>query len=82
MAWLAKLDARSTRWSPPVHWGYVGLKWTLASLGAFAWIMLWYERAPVLGILQAAIVGFLLWASWRPATAPPPPGPDGPAARP
>lgn len=36
------------------------LKWGLAGLGAFAWIALWYERAPLLGIGQGILIGVVL----------------------
>lgn len=34
MAWLARLDARATRWPLPLRWGYLSLKWYLIVLGA------------------------------------------------
>jgi hypothetical protein len=36
MAWLANLDARADRWPTPGRWTYIGMKWALVALGAFA----------------------------------------------
>lgn len=34
--WLATLDARARQWPTPWPWLYLGLKWGLVVLGAFA----------------------------------------------
>jgi hypothetical protein len=36
VAWLAKLDARASKWPKPAHWAYLAVKWYLAAVGAFA----------------------------------------------
>ncbi len=42
-------------------WWLIGLlKWSLVALGAFLWIMLWFERSPILGWAQLIIIGVLL----------------------
>lgn len=66
MAWLARLDAKAARWSLPSRVTYGVLKWTLAGLGAWAWIALWWQRHPALGLAQFGIVGYLLWRECRP----------------
>jgi hypothetical protein len=44
VAWLAKLDARARQWPTPARWAYVGLKWYLALLGAFALLRVSLDR--------------------------------------
>lgn len=44
MAWLAKLDARAQTWPRAARWAYVGLKWYLVALGAFALLGVWADR--------------------------------------
>lgn len=34
--WLANLDARAHQWPAPWLWLYLGLKWGLVALGAWA----------------------------------------------
>ena len=50
---------------PVMRWCLRALKWSLAALGAFLWVMLWYERHPLLGIVQAGIIGVLLLRELR-----------------
>lgn len=65
MAWLARLDARVNTW--PAIWRglYLLVKWSLVALGAFCWIMLWWERHPLLGVLQAGCIGYVLLHTLR-----------------
>jgi hypothetical protein len=36
LAWLAKLDARASKWPKPLSWSYFALKWYLVFVGAYA----------------------------------------------
>lgn len=36
MAWITALDTRSQHWPAPQRWLYLGVKWGLVLLGAFA----------------------------------------------
>lgn len=45
--WLAKLDAKASRWPTPIHWAYLGLKWYLVAFGAFALFRLWLDRTGI-----------------------------------
>lgn len=78
MPWLAKLDARARRWPLPIHWGYLGVKWGLALMGAASLIGIWYQRDPWLGLLQAGLLALIAWDNWTTAPAPAP----APAPRP
>lgn len=81
MAWLARLDARAARSPRPLFWVWRTLMTLLALLGAYAWIGLWYERHPILGIAQFVLCAWLFWTQvmvpWRAsassATPQPPP---------
>lgn len=66
MSWLAKIDATSRRWPAPLRWLYVALKWYLVAVAAFAWVAIWWERHPLLGLAQAGIIGWLLLRELRP----------------
>lgn len=44
MAWLAKLDARSTTWTLPTRVVYLTVKWSLIALGGFSLIRLNLDR--------------------------------------
>lgn len=47
MPWLAKLDAKVEKWPKPARWLYVGLKWYLVIMGAFALIRIWLDRTGI-----------------------------------
>ncbi len=46
--------------SPQMHVAWLTLKWSLVAFGAFLWVMLWWSRAPLLGILQGCLIGYVL----------------------
>ena len=52
MAWLARLDARASRWPSPVFWGYTALKWYLVVLGAWVLIYVWRQNAVTQSLLR------------------------------
>ena len=41
-------------------------KWTLVALGAFLWVMLWWERHPLLGLAQILLIAYALVRELRP----------------
>jgi hypothetical protein len=47
VSWLARFDARAKAWPTPARWAYVGLKWYLAALGAFALVRVFLDRIGV-----------------------------------
>lgn len=61
MAWLARLDARARSWPRPLWWGYTALKWYLVAAGLFLWLALWWQRHPLLAVMQAGFVGYVLF---------------------
>lgn len=74
MSWLARLDAQAHRWPWPLFWTFRALAALLAVLGAYTWVGLWFERHPVLGIVQFVIVAILLRReikAWPGSPAPP-----------
>lgn len=56
MSWLESFDTASTRWPAVVRLAYRSVKWSLIALGAWAWAALWYERSPLLGIVQGVLI--------------------------
>lgn len=41
------------------------LRLPLAAFGAFLWVMLWWQRHPLLGIIQGVLLSYLLWRELR-----------------
>lgn len=68
-------------WPSPLRWAFFALRWSVALLGAWLWIMRWYTVSPLAGLAQFAICASIFWdqviAPWRasasPETTPPRP---------
>lgn len=76
MPWLAKLDARAARWSRPVRYPYLALKWLLVALGAYClvgvYVQKWGWPAALWLLLAPAAYG--VWngiTTYRSSTPPP-----------
>jgi len=65
MAWLTRLDARSQHWPRLIRWAYLGLKYYLLAAGVFLWVMLWWQRHWLLGVMQVLFVGYVLASELR-----------------
>lgn len=69
MAWLAALNVRAKQWPLPARWAFRVVAGCLAVFGAALWITLWFDRSPLLGMLQFVLCAWVFWteviAPWR-----------------
>ena len=57
----SNLDAKAQEPTSILTWAYRVVRWYLILSGSVLWTVLWFQRHPSLGVLQLALIGYVLY---------------------